>query len=123
MGCSPWGHKESDMTEEMQQQVKTFQCISIILLCCIKPCSYQHDGGRGCLVTKLGPTLANPLTAARQAPLSVGFPRQEYWTELPFLSPGHLPDPGTEPMSPALQVDSLLLSHQGSPLINIIWFI
>ena len=38
-------------------------------------------------------------TEARQAPLSVGFCRQEYWSGWPFLSPGDLPDPGTEPMS------------------------
>ena len=45
------------------------------------------------------------------APLSMGFSRQEYWSGLPFPSPGDLPDPGIEPMSPAspaLQVDSLL---------------
>ena len=39
---------------------------------------------------------------AYQAPLSMGFPRQEYWSGLPFPSPGDLPDPGVEPMSPAL---------------------
>ena len=44
----------------------------------------------------------------------MGFPRQEHWSGLPFLSPGHLPDPGIEPASPALQVDSLRLSHQRS---------
>ena len=43
-----------------------------------------------------------PLTIARQAPLSVGFPRQEYWSGLPFPSPGDLTDPGIEPRSPAL---------------------
>ena len=43
-----------------------------------------------------------PRTAARQAPLSVGFPRQEYWSGLPFLTPRDLPNPGIEPMSPAL---------------------
>ena len=43
------------------------------------------------------------------------FPRQEYWNGLPFLSPGNLPHPGIEPASPALQADSLLLSHRGSP--------
>ena len=42
-----------------------------------------------------------------QAPLSMGFFRQEYWSVLLFPSPGHLPDPGMEPRSPALQVDSL----------------
>ena len=48
-------------------------------------------------------------TVARQAPLSMGFSRQEYWSGLPFLSPRDLPDPGTEPMSPASQADSLPL--------------
>ena len=46
-------------------------------------------------------------TVAYQAPLSMGFSRQEYWSGLPFPSPGDLPDPGIEPRSPALQADSL----------------
>ena len=50
-------------------------------------------------------------TVAYQAPLSMGFPRQEYWSRLSFPSPGDLPYPGIEPASPAWQVDSLLLSH------------
>ena len=41
-------------------------------------------------------------TIAHQAPLSLGFPRQEYWSRLPFPSPGDLPDPGIEPVSPTL---------------------
>ena len=45
---------------------------------------------------------ATPWTVARQAPLSMGFPRQEYWSGLPFLSPEDLPNPGIEPVSPAL---------------------
>ena len=53
-------------------------------------------------------------TVARQDPLFVEFSRQEYWRGLPFLSPGDLSDLGMEPMSPALQVDSLPLSHWGS---------
>ena len=43
-----------------------------------------------------------PWTVAHQPLLSMRFPRQEYWSGLPFLSPGDLPDPGTELMSPAL---------------------
>ena len=43
---------------------------------------------------------ATPGTVAHQAPLSMGFPRQEYWSELPFLPPGDLPDSGIKPMSP-----------------------
>ena len=48
-----------------------------------------------------------PWTAACQAPLFMGFPRQEYWGGLPFPSPGNLPDPGIEPTFPALQAVSL----------------
>ena len=44
---------------------------------------------------------------ARQAPLSMEFSRHEYWSWLPFPSPGDLPNPGIEPRSPALQADSL----------------
>ena len=59
---------------------------------------------------------ATPWTVAQQAPLSMGFPRQDYWSGLPSLSQGDLPDPGIEPRSPALPVDFFnLLSHQGSP--------
>ena len=50
---------------------------------------------------------ATPWTVARQAPLSMGFSRQEFWSGLPFPSPGDLPDEGIEPASPALQADSL----------------
>ena len=63
-------------------------------------------------------------TVAYQVPLSMGFSKQRYCSGLPCLTPGHLLDPGVEPvspMSPALQVDSLLLSHQGSPQPSWLW--
>ena len=63
------------------------------------------------------PTLCHTVDCSFQVPLSMGFSRQEYWTELPFPPPGDLPNPGIEPASPtfpALQVDSLPLSHWGS---------
>ena len=52
-------------------------------------------------------------TVAPQAPLSMGFSRQEYWSGLPFPSPGDLPDPGIEPRSPALQADPLTSEPPG----------
>ena len=58
-------------------------------------------------------------TVARQAPLSTGFPRQEYWSKWPFLSPGDLPDPGIKPGSPALQADTLLCEPQERPYIYV----
>ena len=54
-------------------------------------------------------------TVALQAPMSMDFSRQEYWSGLPFPFPGDLPNPGIESMSPALQVNLLPVSHQGSP--------
>ena len=50
---------------------------------------------------------ATPWTVAHQATPSMGFFRQEYWSGLPFPSPGDLPDPGIKPRSPALQADAL----------------
>ena len=64
--------------------------------------------GQSCLVV-------TPCTIAYLAPLSVGFPRQEHWSGWPFPPPGELPNPEIEPESPALQVDSLPLSHWGNP--------
>ena len=60
---------------------------------------------------------AAPWTVAHQAPPSMGFSRQEYWSGLPFPSPGDLPDPGIEPRSPALQADSLPSEPAGKPRI------
>jgi len=59
------------------------------------------------------PDFATPWTAAHQAPLSMRFFRQGYWSGLPFPSPGDLPDLGIETMSPELQTDSLLTELQG----------
>ena len=56
---------------------------------------------------------ATPWTVAHQAPPSMGFSRQEYWSGLPFPSPGDLPDPGIEPRSPALQADALTSEPPG----------
>ena len=61
----------------------------------------------GDLVAKSCPTLATPWTVTYQALLSMGLPRQEYWSGLPFPSPGDLPDPRIESRSLALQADSL----------------
>ena len=60
----------------------------------------------GGLVTKSRRTPATPWTVACQAPLTMGFSGREYWSGLPFPSPGDLPNPGVEPGSPALQADS-----------------
>ena len=56
---------------------------------------------------------ATPWTVAHQASLSMGFSRQEYWSGLPFPSPGDLPDPGIKPKSPILQADALTSEPPG----------
>ena len=58
-----------------------------------------------------------PWTVAHQAPLSMGFSRQEYWSGLPFPSPGDLPDPGIEPGSPSLEADALTSEPPGKPIV------
>ena len=58
---------------------------------------------------------ATPQTVAHQALPSMGFYRQEYWSGLPFPSPGELPDPGIEPGSPALQAGALPSEPPGKP--------
>ena len=60
--------------------------------------------------------LATPWTVAHQAPPSMGFSRQEYWSGLPFPSPGDLPDLGIEPWSPALQADALPSGPPRNPM-------
>ena len=58
-----------------------------------------------------------PRTVAYQASPSLGFSKQEYWSGLPFPSPGDLPDPGIEPRSPALQADALPSEPPGKPFM------
>ena len=68
-----------------------------------------------CAVAVVPESSANPWPVSHQAPLSVGFPRQEHCSGLPFPSLGTLPRPEIEPEFPAWQADSLLLNHEGSP--------
>ena len=74
---------------------------------------YKFSGGHG-LAAKLCPTFVTLWTKTHQAPLSMGFSRQEYWSGLPFPPPGNLPDPAINPGALVSQENSLLLSLQGS---------
>ena len=67
------------------------------------------------LVAQLCPTLCDPMDCSPQAPLSMELSRQEYWSGLPFLPPGNLPDSGFEFRSPAMQADSLPPDPPGKP--------
>ena len=73
-----------------------------------------------CLVTQSCLTLLTPWIVAHEAPLPMGFSRQESWNGLPFPSPGDLPGPRTKLGSPALQADSLPSELQGNPLSTIV---
>ena len=77
--ASPWGRKESDTTERLN--------LSELNVCVLSRFSHVRF-------------FATLWTIARQAPLSTGFSRQEYWGGLPCPPPGDLPDPGVKPMSP-----------------------
>ena len=69
-------------------------------------------------VAQLCPTLCDPWTVVHQAPLSMGFSRQEYWSGLPFPSPGDLPNLGIKPRSPTLQTDALTSAPQNRTKTN-----
>ena len=73
-----------------------------------------------CLIIQSCPTLCNPMDCSPPGSSVHGILWQEYWSGLPCPPPGDLPDSGIElasPASPALQVNSLLLSHPGSPMV------
>ena len=70
-------------------------------------------------VTLSCPTLCDPQNVACQAPPSMGFSRQEYWSGLPFPSPGDLPNPRFEPKSPSLKADFLPSELPGNPYFYI----
>ena len=71
-----------------------------------------------CLVAKSCLTLVTLWTVARQTPLSVGFPSQEWWSELPFPSPGGLPDPRIELVFPALAGGFFATKSRAKPLVH-----
>ena len=73
------------------------------VICC------KNSYVRACVLNHFSRVLlfVTPCTVAHQVALSMGFPWQECWTRLPFPSPGYLPNPGIEPVSPALQTDTL----------------
>ena len=83
--------------------------VKVIINCSFKPQVWKWK----CLSLSCDRLLVTPWMVAHQAPLSMEFSRQEYWSESPFPSPGDLPDPGTEPGAPALQADSLLSGPTG----------
>ena len=82
------------------------------------PLSHQ----RACMLSHFScaQLLVTPRTVAHQAPLSMGFSRQEYWSGLPCPPPGNLPNPEIKPRSPALQADSLPSEPPGKKLITCI---
>ena len=77
----------------------------------IKKAESENEVSQSC------PTFCERWTVAHQAPPSMGFSRQEYWSGLPFPFPGDLPDTGIKPRSPTLQADALNSAPPGKPMI------
>ena len=78
-----------------------YLCVCVRVYVCVCTCVCV------CVSHSVVSDSSTPQTLACHAPLTIEFSRQEYWTGLPFPSPGDLPNPGIEPRSPALQADSL----------------
>ena len=105
MDYSLWSGKELDTTERLSEEegFSQHQAWKRVCVCVCDSLSVMFD------------SLQPPSTVAHQGPLSMEFSRQEYWSALPFPSPGDLPDPGIEAQSPALQVDSWPSEPPGKP--------
>ena len=84
-------------------------CVCVCVCVCVCGCV--------CLLSHFScvQLFATPWTVTLLSPLSVGFFRQQYWSGLPFPSPGNLPNPGIKPRYPALQADSLPFEPPGKP--------
>ena len=108
------GHSSSHLLK-----VPTHCLSSRLTASSLSECWLDFSSGGGGLVAKLWMTLVTPWTVACQAPLFMGLSWQEYWSGLPFPSPGALPDPGIGPMSPALAGKFLTVESQGSPLCQL----
>ena len=93
--CPPPGHLPDPGTEPRWYEVKWSE---VKLLSCVR-------------------LFVTPWTVAYKAPLSMGLSRQEYWSGLPFPSPGDLPDPGIKPRSPTLQAEALLSEPPRKPQV------
>ena len=91
----------------MRMRAQSYVCVCV----CVCVCVYAHQLSH----VKI---FATPWTVACQASLSMGFPRQEYWSGLPFPPPGDLPDPGIEPVSPALVGKFFSTEPPGKPLTH-----
>ena len=94
--------------------VGTCSCVCVNLHMCVQVDTFNHTASRS-LGAMSHLTLETPWTVAHQAPLSMGFSRQESWSGFPFPSSVDLPNPGIEPRSPALQADSLPTELWGKP--------
>ena len=92
--CDSWGHKESDTTQRL---------------------NWTELHGWWLKSLSRVQLFATPWTVAHQAPPSMGFSREEYWSGLPFPSPGDLPYPGIEPRSPTCRQDALTSEPTGKP--------
>ena len=104
------GHSSSHLLK-----VPTHSLSSRLTASSLSECWLDFSSRGGGLVAKLWMTLVTPWTVGCQAPLSMGFIRQEYWSGLPLPSPEDLPDPGIEPRSPALEADALTSEPPGKP--------
>ena len=95
-------------------QVSTDGWIYVCVYVCIYIYTHTHIYGMCTKLFQSCPTFVILSIIALQLPLSMGFSRGEYWSGLPWPPPGHLPDPGIKPVSPALQADPFPLSHWGN---------
>ena len=112
-GNSPVSFRKNCWRERSTREASlvSFHISRAHLLCYTLTYRSPSTSNGGCVHPLVVSDSVIPRTVAHQAPLSMGFPRQGYWSGLPFPSPGDLPDPGIEPVSPAWQVLQILYTN------------
>ena len=110
--CDSWGRKESDTAERLNWTEHVLYKFKFKILIKLDHWLLNKCWKKVKLFSRVQ-LFVTPWTVGNQASPSMGFSRQEYWSGLPFPSPGHLPDPGIEPVSPTLKADALLSEPPG----------
>ena len=123
--CQTVGQTSSDKSSGFRIEHSGYTRVASYCWSLVSPAATQQcHAAQVCFDSQPWSDSWDPTDCSLQAPLSMGFPRQEYWSGLPFPTPGDLPDPGIEPASLAplhWQTDSLPLRHQGSPCLLRSW--
>ena len=121
-GWPIWGNNDTFCTVRQITIIPYNFCTNHLIMPCTSPAiqntGFPYSSWKWKWSYSVMSDWVTPWTAAYQAPPSMEFPRQEYWSGLPFPSPGELPTPGIKPRSPTLQADSTIWATREAQMVR-----